>query len=217
MGLAEAVEPGELHGIDMEESQVEMARTAAAAGGHHNATFHVGDVTALPFENDSFDVAHCHAVLIHVPDTQVVLAEVKRVLKPGEIISCRELITDSGFFEPELGNLNRIFSIFRDRLQTNSGHPQMGIELKGAFVEAGFSNVQASASFETFGDSSDVEFFYGFIMNYLFSPVEVQADIAQGRSTQKAADEMRRSLGDWKNHPGAFASMAWGEAIARKP
>jgi len=144
LGLAEAVEPGELHGIDMEESQVEMARTAAAAGGHHNATFHVGDVAALPFENDSFDVAHCHAVLIHVPDTQVVLAEVKRVLNPGGIISCRELITDSGFFEPELGNLNRIFSIFRDRLQTNSGHPQMSIELKGEFVEAGFSNVQAS-------------------------------------------------------------------------
>ena len=60
----------------MEESQVEMARAAAAAGGHDNATFHVGDVTDLPFEDNSFDVAHCHAVLIHVPDTQAVLAEV---------------------------------------------------------------------------------------------------------------------------------------------
>ncbi len=56
VGLAKAVEPGE---------------------------FHVGDVTALPFEDDSFDVAHCHAVLMHVPDTKAVLAEVKRVLKPG--------------------------------------------------------------------------------------------------------------------------------------
>ena len=78
--------------IDMEESQVEMARAAAAAGGHDNATFHVGDVTDLPFEDNSFDVAHCHAVLIHVPDTQAVLAEVKRVLKPGGIISSREWI-----------------------------------------------------------------------------------------------------------------------------
>ena len=217
LGLAKAVEPGELHGIDIKESQVEMARAAAAAGGHRNATFHVGDVTALPFENDSFDVAHCSAVLTHVPDTQAVLAEVRRVLKPGGIISCREFIADSSFFEPELGNLNRVYPIFRDRIQTNSGHPQMGIELKGAFVEAGFSDVHASASFETFGNSSDVEFWHGYIMNYFLSPTEVQADITQGRSTQKAADEMRRSLGDWKNHPGAFASMAWGEAIARKP
>lgn len=31
VGLAKSVEPGQLHGIDMEESQVEMARTAVAA------------------------------------------------------------------------------------------------------------------------------------------------------------------------------------------
>ena len=57
VGLASAVEPGELHGIDMEESQIELASAAARAGGHDNATFHVGDVTALPFDDDYFDVA----------------------------------------------------------------------------------------------------------------------------------------------------------------
>ena len=43
VGLARAVEPGEFHGIDTEESQIEMARAAAKAGGHENAKFHVGD------------------------------------------------------------------------------------------------------------------------------------------------------------------------------
>ena len=43
VGLASAVDPGELHGVDMEESQIEMARAAARAGGHANATFRVGD------------------------------------------------------------------------------------------------------------------------------------------------------------------------------
>ena len=37
VGLAKAVEPGEVHGIDMEESQVELARAAADAGGHGTA------------------------------------------------------------------------------------------------------------------------------------------------------------------------------------
>ena len=69
VGLAMAVDPGELHGIDMEESQIGLARAAAEAGGHANATFHVGDVTDLPFEDGYFDAAHCHAVLMHVPDT----------------------------------------------------------------------------------------------------------------------------------------------------
>ena len=74
VGLASAVEPGEFHGIDMEESQIDLARTAAETGGHDNATFHVGDATALPFEDDYFDVAHCLAVLMHVPDTEAALA-----------------------------------------------------------------------------------------------------------------------------------------------
>ena len=51
VGLAVAVDPGEVHGIDMEESQIGLARSAAEAGGHANATFHVGDVTGLPFED----------------------------------------------------------------------------------------------------------------------------------------------------------------------
>ena len=60
VGLARAVDPGEVHGIDIEESQINLARAAAEAGGHRNATFHVGDVTDLPFDDHSFDVAHCH-------------------------------------------------------------------------------------------------------------------------------------------------------------
>ena len=100
VGLAKAVEPGEVHGIDMAESQINLARSAAEAGGHTNVTFHVGSVLELPFEDNSFDAAHCHAVLMHIPDTQAALAEVKRVLKPGGIVASRETIVASSFLEP---------------------------------------------------------------------------------------------------------------------
>ena len=79
VGLAGAVEPGEFHGIDIERSQIGLARSAAAAGGHTNASFQVGDVTDLPFDDNTFDVAHCHTVLNHVPDTLGALGGVKRV------------------------------------------------------------------------------------------------------------------------------------------
>ena len=39
VGLADAVAPGELYGIDMEQSQVEFAIAAARRGGHDNARF----------------------------------------------------------------------------------------------------------------------------------------------------------------------------------
>ncbi len=95
VGLAKAIEPGEFHGIDMEESQVEIARASAKAGGHNNATFHVGDASNLPFDDDFFDIAHCHTIMNHVPDTQKLLTEIKRVLKPGGILGSREALVSS--------------------------------------------------------------------------------------------------------------------------
>ena len=44
LGLAALVRPGEVHGVDLEESKIEMARAAAEAGGHDNTAFHVGNV-----------------------------------------------------------------------------------------------------------------------------------------------------------------------------
>ena len=66
----------------------------------------------LPFEDDSFDAAHCHAVLMHVLDTQAVLAEVKRILKPGGIISSREMTVAFSFLEPLLGSTEAAWDTF---------------------------------------------------------------------------------------------------------
>jgi SAM-dependent methyltransferase len=217
LGLAKAIEPGELDGIDITESQIEMARAAAAAGGHENATFHVGDVTDMPFESDSFDVAHCHTLLSHVPDTQAVLTEVRRVLKPGGIISSRELITNSSFIGPSTGNLDDMWPMFSKGLLDNGGHPQMGIELKGAFSEAGFLDIQTSASFETFGSDVDVAFLYKYLVADVFPPARIAAVRVDGPASQKKFEKFRRSVDEWKDHPGAFAAFAWGEAIAQKP
>ena len=217
MGLAKAVAPGELRGVDMEESQVEMARAAAAAGGHDNAFFRTADVTDLPFEDDAFDVAHCHAVLMHVPDTQAVLAEVKRVLKPGGIVSSREMIGDSTFFEPETGDLSGAMETFLKLLQANGGHPQMGKELNRVFLDAGFSDIRAGASFEPYTTSADVHFFHGFASGWFFSPATVDVVLKHGLASREQIDGWRRMLDEWRDSPGAMAAIAWGEAIVRNP
>ena len=187
VGLATAVAPGELHGIDMEESQINMARAAARAGGHDNATFHVGDVTDLPFDDDSFDVAHCHAVLMHVPDTEATLAEVKRVLKPGGIISSREFILGSSFLEPGAEETAPAWATFGNLLAANGGHPQMGRELKRTLLEAGFTDVLATASFDFFGQAQDVAFLHAFIMDWFYSPQVIAAATKFGLATQESS------------------------------
>ncbi len=217
VGLATAVAPGELHGIDVEESQINMARAAAMAGGHDNATFHIGDVTDLPFEDDSFDVAHCHAVLMHVPDTEATLAEVKRVLRPGGIISSREFILSSSFLEPGAEETEPAWATFGNLLAGNGGHPQMGRELKRIFLEVGFTDVRATASFDFFSSSEDVAFFHAFIMDWFYSPEVIAAATKFGLATQEQFEEWREGINEWKNHPGAVGAIGFGEAIAIKP
>ena len=217
VGLAQAVEPGEVHGIDMEESQIDLARAAAAAGGHANATFHVGDVTDLPFEDDTFDVAHCHAVLMHVPDTAATLKEVRRVLKPGGLIASREVIVASSTMAPSADTLQGAWDTFARLIGANRGHPQMGRELKAGFIEAGFTDIRASASFDVFSTPEDVLFLHTFAGGWFFSPDVVAAATKYGLATQEQFDEWRRAMDEWKDEPGAFGCIAFGECLATNP
>ena len=117
--------------------QIELARAAAVDGGHDNTIFHVGNVYELPFEDGYFDAAHCHAVLMHVPDTQRALREVSRVLKPGGIIASREMIGSCSFNEPMGETTGEAWDTFIRMLAANGGHPEMGRELKSHLLRAG--------------------------------------------------------------------------------
>ena len=202
VGLAKAIEPGELHGIDMEESQIALARAGGESGGHDNATFHVGDVTNLPLDDDYFHVAHCHAVLMHVPDTSATLAEVKRVLRPGGIISSRESIIASSFLEPRAaGDLDPAWITFANLVSANGGHPQMGKELKNTLLEAGFTNIKPSASFDFFSGPEEIAFLYAFSRDWFFSPKVIAAAIKYGLASQSQFDEWRLGLDKWRDPP----------------
>jgi len=43
----------------------------------------IGNISAIPFEEDTFDGVLCTEVLEHIPDPRQGIAEVSRVLKPG--------------------------------------------------------------------------------------------------------------------------------------
>ena len=217
VGLAKAIDPGVLHGVDMEQSQVELAKAVAAANGRANVKFHVGDVTSLSFEDNFFDIAHCHNVLMHVPDTQAVMSEVMRVLKPGGIIACREMITDSSFTHPDFGVIRRAWAMFEDLLAADDGHPQMGKDLKTHVIDAGFANVRVTASFDVYNAPEDIDFIYRLANQWFLSPEITEAAIKYGASTERLANEIREAYERWKEHRGSFAALAFGEVVANKP
>ncbi len=217
VGLARTVAPGELVGIDVEQSQIDLAQAAATAGGHTNARFRVADITALPFADNSFDVAHCHAVLNHVPDTQAALREVRRVLKPGAIISCREFIGESSFNEPDHADFRAAWTVFIGLMKANGGHPDMGKQLKPQLVAAGFADITFTASFEVFNTPEDIAFFHSLVVDWFFSPKIIAAATGFGLATHDQFEQWRKTYDDWREAPRAVGAIAFGEAIAFNP
>ena len=218
VGFANAVAPGETHGVDMEESLIETAKSIAMSQGQDNAIFHVGDVTDLKFEDNFFDIAHCRSVLMHVPDTAAVLSEVKRVLKPGGIIACREMICESSFTHPDFDNvMRRSWDMFADLLSADDGHPQMGKDMKRHILEAGFTDIRMSASFSVYSYPAEIAYVSRLINHWLLSPEVAEAAIKYGASSESLIKDLQVAYGKWQEHPGSLFGFAYGEAIASKP
>ncbi len=76
--------PRQVDAIDPAEDQIAFARNSASAA---KVEFRVGDAQALPFADDSADVAAMALVIAFVPDPAKGVAEMARVVKPGGTVA----------------------------------------------------------------------------------------------------------------------------------
>ncbi|MYB17141.1 MAG: methyltransferase domain-containing protein [Chloroflexi bacterium] len=213
IALARSVVPGEMYGVDMEPSQVELAQLLAAEHGVINATFEVADATLMPYDDGYFDIVNCCDILAYIPDTAAALSEARRVLKPGGILHCREMIIGSSFVFPENKDLNRGWEIFSELLQADDGHPQIGKELQFHLEKAGFTNLQVSPTFETYSGSEGVDAFYRLVKGWFLSDEMTKAAKTYGTAIEEDFNRLVKSLEDWRNQPGAIASIAFGRVL----
>ena len=82
--LFERCAPASVQGVDPSEGQLVYARSQPALRA---ARFHQGDAMALPFPDDSFDVAVMPLVLFFVPDPAKGVSEMARVVCPGGAVT----------------------------------------------------------------------------------------------------------------------------------
>ncbi len=74
---------GRVIGIDMTEEMVQNARENAEKGDFTNVEFRLGDIEALPVEDDMVDAIISNCVINLVPDKAKAFKEAYRVLKTG--------------------------------------------------------------------------------------------------------------------------------------
>ena len=81
---AQTVGPtGSVTGLDLAEQMLAAARRKATTLGLTNVSFRTDDVTALPFEANSFDAVTSRFCLMFLPEIPKAAAEIARVLNPG--------------------------------------------------------------------------------------------------------------------------------------
>jgi ubiquinone/menaquinone biosynthesis C-methylase UbiE len=68
-------------GVDRSPSMLSVARAKVPG-----AAFRLGELTALPVEDRSMDLAVCALALTHLPDPSGAIAELSRVVRPGGTI-----------------------------------------------------------------------------------------------------------------------------------
>jgi ubiquinone/menaquinone biosynthesis C-methylase UbiE len=71
-----------IHACDLSKTAI---RTAQAMGG--DVPYVVASVTALPYQDGSFDAVVFYDVLEHIPDADLSLDEMARVLRPGGLLA----------------------------------------------------------------------------------------------------------------------------------
>jgi ubiquinone/menaquinone biosynthesis C-methylase UbiE len=76
-------EEGKVIGIDMTKEMIELARANALKLGYKNVQFRYGDIENMPVTSKKADVVISNCVLNLVPDKDMAVSEICRVLKVG--------------------------------------------------------------------------------------------------------------------------------------
>ncbi|CAI7656745.1 unnamed protein product [Penicillium manginii] len=99
--FAKHVPRGHVTGIEYVPEPLEGARKLAASENITNVSFQVGDIHAIPFPDDTFDIVHAHQVLQHIAHPVLALREMRRVVKKGGIVAVRESASQTWYPESE--------------------------------------------------------------------------------------------------------------------
>ncbi|WP_167149614.1 class I SAM-dependent methyltransferase [Actinomyces sp. ZJ308] len=213
--LAERVAPGRVVGLDAAAGALEAARaTLGERGLAGRVELTDGDVMALPFDDDAFDVVHAHQVLQHLGDPVGALAEMRRVTRPGGIVAVRDAVYSAKAWFPQPRGMELWRSVYMATARANGGEPDAGSRLLTWARQAGFTEVTASAStwcYATPADRAWQSETWAQRSLTSFGPRAVELGLASSADLATMAEAWRQ----WGASEDAWFAVVHGEVIAR--
>jgi len=215
LDLAARVAPGRVVGLDRAEDVVDAARAAAEAGGVADVEFVSGNVYDLDLADDSFDVVHAHQVLQHLSDPVAALVEMRRVTRPGGVVAVRDSDYSAMTWYPESPGLDRWLDLYRELARANDAEPDAGRRLRAWALEAGFTDVAATASAWCFAADDDRQWWGSMWADRVVASAFAEQAIGRGVSTVEELDSLADAWRSWAASPDAWFAVLHGEILAR--
>jgi SAM-dependent methyltransferase len=213
VGLARIVAPGDVVGIDIEQTQVELARALAAEQKVANVRFELGDVRDLPFSDGMFDVVFGHTILMQFQDPMPVLSEVRRILKPDGVAAFREPCFARNLSEPLESAPDQLWKVFGRVLAYNGGDIDIGQRLGVLLQSAGFGRLAMSASFSGAWTAEAKQDACERYARLCEEADFMKQALALGWITPDVVADMMRGFRREARDPIAFFATAWREVV----
>lgn len=138
----------ELHltGIDLSDRQLAACKQYLSQLPFAQGRYDINkmDASQLEFSSRQFEGAFLCWILEHVPYPSRVLAEVRRVLRPGSPVYVTEVANSSFFLDPYSPHIWRYWMAYNDYQYEKAGDPFIGAKLGNLLLGQGFHDVQTS-------------------------------------------------------------------------
>ncbi len=214
-GLARAVAPGEVVGLDAAPAVLEHARAHVDEESVDNASFVVGDIYKLDEPDESFDVVYANQLLQHLTDPVRALREMRRVLKPGGLLAVRDADYQTMCPAPKFPEFNDWNELYHEVAYRNAAEPDAGRELPGWVRAAGFAELELHPNVVALDGEEARIWGRTWSQRILYSSV---ADQAVEYGIAEASDLQRISEGwtSWAESESPFFMFAQMAVLARR-
>jgi SAM-dependent methyltransferase len=213
--FAALVTPGRVTALEVTEPALDLARAEIARRGLETVDFAVGDVHALDFADDSFDVVHAHQVLQHVGDPVAALREMRRVTRPGGIVAVRDGDYAAFTWFPELPELAEWLALYQQVARGNGGEPDAGRRLLSWAHAAGFTDVTATSSTWCFATGADRAWWGDLWADRTLVSDFARTALASGAATNEDLHRISAGWRAWAVDDDGWISLLHGEILCR--